>query len=153
VTGIGFLGAAAVVRAADFVRGITTGACVWCVAGLGVVIGQGAYGIAVAATIAFILVLVCFNWLTGGIRHVVYRQLIVTGHGASLEGFAAEIRGLLQRDDIRVQDMIGSIDSHDEPGFQVVFHVRCRNISQAPRILDEVAKLETVRSVNWGFQE
>ena len=46
VTGIGFLGAAVVIRAGDLVRGITTGACVWSVAVLGIVIGQGHYGLA-----------------------------------------------------------------------------------------------------------
>ena len=46
VTGIGFLGAATVIRAGDIVRGITTGATVWTVAGLGIVIGQGEYAIA-----------------------------------------------------------------------------------------------------------
>src|SRR5262245_27821071 len=43
VTGIGFIGAASVIRAGDIVRGITTGATVWSVAGLGIVIGQGEY--------------------------------------------------------------------------------------------------------------
>ena len=33
------------IRAGDIVRGITTGATVWTVAGLGIVIGQGEYSI------------------------------------------------------------------------------------------------------------
>jgi putative Mg2+ transporter-C (MgtC) family protein len=57
VTGIGFLGASTVIRAGDIVRGITTGATVWYVAGLGVVIGQGEYVLAVASTLVVILVL------------------------------------------------------------------------------------------------
>ena len=61
-------------------------------------------------------------------------------------------RELLLRDGIRVQDLTGGIDSSDGSAFQVVFHVRCRNISQAPRILEEVAKFETVKTVKWGLQ-
>ena len=52
VTGIGFLGAAAVIRSGDIVRGITTGACVWAVAVLGVVIGHGAYALAIAGSVS-----------------------------------------------------------------------------------------------------
>src|SRR6185295_1203756 len=49
VTGIGFLGASTVIRAGDIVRGITTGATVWAVAGLGIVVGQGEYVLAIVA--------------------------------------------------------------------------------------------------------
>jgi len=54
VTGIGFLGAATVIRSGDIVRGITTGACVWAVAVLGIVIGQRHYALAIAGGCAIV---------------------------------------------------------------------------------------------------
>ena len=58
VTGIGFLGAATVIRSGDIVRGITTGSCVWAVAVLGIVIGQQRYALALAGGCAMLVVLI-----------------------------------------------------------------------------------------------
>ena len=50
VTGIGFLGAGAIIAQGGRVRGITSAATLWAVAGLGLVVGVGAYVIAVVIT-------------------------------------------------------------------------------------------------------
>ena len=47
VTGIGFLGAGAIIAQGGRVRGITSAATLWAVAGLGLVVGVGDYIIAV----------------------------------------------------------------------------------------------------------
>lgn len=57
VTGIGFLGAGTIFRDKNNVRGLTTAASIWAVAGVGLALGAGAYFIAVAATIAMLLTL------------------------------------------------------------------------------------------------
>ena len=50
VTGIGFLGAGAIIREGLSVRGLTTAATLWVVAAIGMACGAGYYGPAVAAT-------------------------------------------------------------------------------------------------------
>ena len=50
VTGIGFLGAGAIIREGLSVRGLTTAASLWVVAGIGMASGAGYYWPAVAAT-------------------------------------------------------------------------------------------------------
>jgi putative Mg2+ transporter-C (MgtC) family protein len=50
VTGIGFLGAGIIFREGGAVRGITTAATVWAVAGIGVAIGVELYLVALVAT-------------------------------------------------------------------------------------------------------
>ncbi|MBI2549558.1 MgtC/SapB family protein [Candidatus Woesearchaeota archaeon] len=57
VTGIGFLGAGTIFRDKNNVRGLTTAASIWAVAGVGLALGTGAYFIAVAAAIAMLLTL------------------------------------------------------------------------------------------------
>lgn len=55
VTGIGFLGAGAIIREGMSVRGLTTAASLWVVAAVGMAVGVGAYwaaGFAVIVTIA-----------------------------------------------------------------------------------------------------
>jgi len=50
VTGIGFLGAGAVLHSHGFVVGLTTAATIWVVAGIGMAVGSGFYGVAIFTT-------------------------------------------------------------------------------------------------------
>src|SRR5215813_6075355 len=50
ITGIGFLGAGAVLHSHGFVLGLTTAATIWVVAGVGMALGSGMYTVAVFAT-------------------------------------------------------------------------------------------------------
>ncbi|MDP8259558.1 MAG: MgtC/SapB family protein [Candidatus Gygaella obscura] len=43
ITGIGFLGAGAIIRYGEAVRGLTTAATIWIVAGIGIALGCGFY--------------------------------------------------------------------------------------------------------------
>lgn len=58
VTGVGFLGAGAIFRSEDSVRGLTTAATVWVVAAIGMAAGFGLYRLAVAGTAVALLGLV-----------------------------------------------------------------------------------------------
>lgn len=58
VSGIGFLGAGAVFRDGDRVRGLTTAATIWLMAAIGMAAGAGDYFLAVAAVIITLVVLV-----------------------------------------------------------------------------------------------
>src|SRR5436305_4622632 len=50
ISGIGFLGAGAVLHSHGFVMGLTTAATIWVVAGVGMALGSGMYLVAVFAT-------------------------------------------------------------------------------------------------------
>lgn len=149
VTGIGFLGAATVIRAGDIVRGITTGATVWTVAGLGIVIGQGEYAIAVVGAVAVIIVLAGLDPLTRRIAPVIYRRLTVTGIGSEMSSLSTRIAAVLKQHEIRVQDLSGSRGEPNEP-FELVFHVRLRNLQQAPEMLEKISSERGVKRVEWS---
>jgi putative Mg2+ transporter-C (MgtC) family protein len=51
VTGVGFLGAGALLQAKGHVRGLTTAASIWLVAAIGMAVGTGFYSIAVFTTL------------------------------------------------------------------------------------------------------
>src|SRR5262245_44220284 len=51
ITGIGFLGAGAVLHSQGYVRGLTTAATIWVVAGIGMALGAGMYLTSVVVTI------------------------------------------------------------------------------------------------------
>jgi len=57
VTGIGFLGAGAILRSSGQVLGLTTAASIWLVAAVGMAVGMGMYGEALLATVIGFVVL------------------------------------------------------------------------------------------------
>ena len=57
ITGIGFLGAGTIIRDPEGVRGLTTAASLWVVAGIGLAVGTGFNKIAVIATVFVLIVL------------------------------------------------------------------------------------------------
>jgi putative Mg2+ transporter-C (MgtC) family protein len=59
ISGIGFLGAGAVLHSHGFVLGLTTAATIWVVAGVGMALGSGMYAVAVFTT-AISLATLCF---------------------------------------------------------------------------------------------
>lgn len=56
-TGIGFLGAGAILRAGGEVRGLTTAAGIWVTAGIGLAAGLGQIVVAVGATVLTVVVI------------------------------------------------------------------------------------------------
>ncbi len=57
ITGIGFLGAGTIIRYGEEVRGLTTAASLWVVAGIGLAVGCGFYTAALSTTAIVLLVL------------------------------------------------------------------------------------------------
>ena len=57
VSGIGFLGAGTIIQSKGAVHGLTTAAGLWVAAALGIAVGAGAFGEAVVATVALLLIL------------------------------------------------------------------------------------------------
>jgi putative Mg2+ transporter-C (MgtC) family protein len=79
MTGIGFLGAGAILKARLTVTGLTSAATIWFVAAMGLVIGWGAYSLAALGTVLVLLVLGIigrFENVIGGRqrRHIVVFQ-------------------------------------------------------------------------------
>lgn len=75
VTGIGFLGAGAILRTGSGVHGLTTAATVWVNAAVGVAAGGGEYHIAFIATAVTVVVLLLLHPLEGTIDRQLGRKL------------------------------------------------------------------------------
>lgn len=61
VTGVGFLGAGSILRQGEEVKGLTTAASIWVVAALGMAVGFGYYGVAIATTLVVMTTLVALK--------------------------------------------------------------------------------------------
>lgn len=58
VSGIGFLGAGSILARGEIIKGLTTAASIWAVAGLGLAVGGGLYAAAGSATAIILIILV-----------------------------------------------------------------------------------------------
>ena len=63
VSGIGFIGAGTIIFQKNSVHGLTTAACVWVTAAIGLTCGAGMYLLAVSATLLVLIGLEAFNYL------------------------------------------------------------------------------------------
>jgi putative Mg2+ transporter-C (MgtC) family protein len=84
VSGIGFLGAGAILARGEVVRGLTTAASVWSVAAIGLAVGGGLYTPAVAATIIILIILAGVKPLERRFQAKKQRRelLIIAEHGS-----------------------------------------------------------------------
>ena len=69
VTGVGFLGAGAILRTGSDVRGLTTAATIWVVAAIGMVVGFGYFGVAIFTTVLVLITLVAIRPLERRLFH------------------------------------------------------------------------------------
>lgn len=67
VQGIGFLGAGVIIQAAGSVRGLTTAATLWVVAGIGIACGFGYWSVALLVSILVLALLLIFGHLDSAI--------------------------------------------------------------------------------------
>ena len=68
VTGVGFIGAGAIIQARGAVTGLTTAATIWAGSGVGIAAGSGAWQAAVASTVIIISCLVSLRGLESRVR-------------------------------------------------------------------------------------
>ncbi|MCK4303785.1 MAG: MgtC/SapB family protein [Candidatus Eisenbacteria sp.] len=149
VTGIGFLGAGAILRMGDLIRGLTTAACIWFVAALGIIIGNGLYVLAVISTLLVLLVLVLFNMIEHTIPPVVYRSLGVTIAAKERDEFEVWCRKRLAANRMRIQETLLRIDSAKGQS-EVIFQVRLRGSRRTGTLIEEIGAHPGVRQVRWG---
>jgi len=65
ITGIGFLGAGAILREREQIKGLTTAASLWIVAGIGLAVGCGFYNAAIFTTLLALVVLFFLRYAEG----------------------------------------------------------------------------------------
>ena len=143
VTGIGFLGAGAIIVRGISVRGLTTAATLWVVAGIGMASGTGYYAVAVGSAV---LVLVSLGPLRLVSKTLVSR---VRPEEAEL-AIALAPEGDGSRVVARIEELGGQVDSvvfGDERTVDVV--LRASRRSESARVAEEVSKLEDVERVQW----
>jgi putative Mg2+ transporter-C (MgtC) family protein len=148
VTGIGFLGAGAIVRTNDFVRGLTTAACIWFVAALGVTIGLGEYFLAVSSTAVALLVLVLLPFLEDRLADLKYRDVIILGERMEPEKLVESCSSILKKYNIVIHDIDIEID-RDGGSISLLYHLRIRKLENKLELLSTLSDVKGVKNVQW----
>lgn len=100
VTGIGFLGAGAIIKDGHAVRGLTTAACLWVAAGIGMAVGVGLYMPAMFVTALALFNLLFLKRAERLFRSDQYRTLVVTCDDSA--DSLSELERCLTSQDLRV---------------------------------------------------
>lgn len=69
VTGVGFLGAGAIIQDRGGIHGLTTAASIWLVSSIGMACGAGLYKLAIFTTIIALFVLIAMSKFHKPVRH------------------------------------------------------------------------------------
>ena len=99
VTGIGFLGAGAIVKEGVNIRGLTTAACLWVAAAIGMACGAGLFSEAILISVLAIFALVLLPYSEVLLKKHSYRLLEIT---LPLESKVSSILDAVQSKNVRV---------------------------------------------------
>lgn len=115
VSGIGFLGAGVILKEGLSIRGLTTAACLWVSAAIGMASGAGFYTIAVFTTILALFALVVLRYYENFYRKDVYRTLTVSvSNDVNIE----KIISMVQIENVKVNSY--SIKRNYEDGITIL---------------------------------
>ena len=142
VSGIGFLGAGTIMREGSSVRGLTTAASLWVVAGIGLAVGSGAI---VPASIATLLVLITLLLLSRVERSFLStKRHVIVAEISDRPGQLGAIGLVLGRHNINIHDV--KLDQDARPA---ILEMSVTLPSKVDRIavLEEISTIDGVLSV------
>ncbi len=146
VTGIGFLGAGVILKEGISVRGLTTAASLWVVAGLGMAFGMGYFSLGVITTVLVLISLVFLKNLDPLIRKDRYVTLMVTA--AKRMELYDELQTIFDERSLKVSDLSSHVDLvHDEIYFQMVITQQQKRIGR--ELTTAILQLEGIKKVHY----
>lgn len=109
VSGIGFLGAGAIIQMKGSVRGLTTAAGIWMVANIGMAVGCGLYLIACVATLLILFILVLLERIEHSVSKRSQSRIIRIRIGEIVHDFE-KYRQALKKHDISLNNLFVDYD-------------------------------------------
>ena len=143
VTGIGFLGAGAIIVRGINVRGLTTAATLWVVAAIGMAAGTGYYVVAVGATALVLVSLGPLKIVSARMLSRVRPEEAELAINLAPGGVAASVLARIEE----AGGVINTVEFGDERTMDVV--LRASRRSESARVAEEVSKLGDVERVQW----
>ncbi|MCD4707514.1 MAG: MgtC/SapB family protein [Candidatus Sabulitectum sp.] len=149
ITGIGFLGAGTIIRYREGIGGLTTAACIWFVAMLGILSGFAFYALAGIASAAALLVLLALDILEEKLPAASYWMLTVKSSYRPLEAFERECRDILKRRGLHVKSSTFRIS---DSSVELNIILRARRRETDFKAAEIIRKLEGVTGIKWAHR-
>jgi putative Mg2+ transporter-C (MgtC) family protein len=144
VTGIGFLGAGVIIKEGATVRGLTTAASLWVVAGLGMAFGMGFFSLGVISTVLVIISLIFLRKLDPVIKKDRYLTLSVTGRRR--DNLFDELMELVKEMGLKASDISSQVDLLENEIFiKMVLTRQQKRVGQ--ELAAAVEKLEGIKKI------
>lgn len=144
-TGIGFLGAGAIIKEGINVKGLTTAATIWVTASIGVAIGSGAIYIGV--------IVFCFTFIVLSIFGIIERKLNLKPSSGTIamtmkKGYQLPKKDLrkLQRDGVGIRRM--DLEN-TEKGLKFYMDIEIPRKIRVADFIERTRGIEGLRSVEW----
>ncbi|TVM04058.1 MAG: hypothetical protein CV087_02390 [Candidatus Brocadia sp. WS118] len=147
VTGIGFLGAGTIMRFKTTVRGLTTAASLWVVAGVGLAVGSSCYIPAILTTLITVFALFLGPLFERGIRRDIYRTLKVCVSGT--EPNFTSITEVLKNNSMELQhyEFERNLVKNE---VQYNIDVRYKDETLVPKVCDDITKsIRDITKLGW----
>lgn len=147
VAGIGFLGAGTIMRFKATVRGLTTAASLWVVAGIGLAVGSSCYIPAILTTLITLFALFLGPLFEREIRRDTYRTLKICVSGT--EPNFASITEILKNNSMELQHYEFERDLVKNE-VQYNINVRYKDESLVPKVCDDITKsIREISKLGW----
>jgi len=146
VSGIGFLGAGTILRDGTSIRGLTTAASLWVVAGIGLAAGSGFYWAAAATTFLAVFALVLLDDLE--IKFIAGPLVRIRAELADQPGALASLSQVFANHGVSIKKISMAIDEESKKAL-ISLQVRGHNIDKE-KILAELYSLPGLTSLEWN---
>lgn len=145
LSGIGFLGAGAIIQSKGSVYGLTTAACIWVVAVIGLAVGAGMFIPALITTLVTLFVLLSVEqWERKMFLNGVNKILSI--HCTTATPDLKAIRRLLEKNGVFIVNV--SFESlYDEDQSVITYKVNVKAISSYTNLFEEIRKLGIVSQI------
>ncbi len=147
VTGIGFLGAGTIIRFKASVRGLTTAASLWTVAGVGLAVGSGFY---VASFTTVILVIASLFLLTKLEQKMVrkdwYKTVVVETKSNADQ--LVSIRAVLSNYKVEIRDL-GIKKTEVSENVLLEMNLKLLSNKHDDQIISEIVSIDGVNKAKW----
>jgi putative Mg2+ transporter-C (MgtC) family protein len=146
VTGIGFIGAGVILKEGASVRGLTTAASLWTVAGLGMAFGMGFFSLGAIATVMVLISLTLLKKLDPLVKKDRFLTLMVTSHNR--EGLLEELQAIFTARKLVVTDISSHVDLvAKELFYQVVITQQQRRIGH--ELTAAIKQLDGIKKIHY----
>lgn len=145
VSGVGFLGAGAIIQMKGSVRGLTTAAGIWMTACIGLAVGAGMYLISIIATLLIIFILVNIERIEQ--RHnFLWESKIIRVKTHGITESLQSLRDILESNDVHISDEFMKYDYEHQQTI-INFMVRSKSDVNIPSLFKQIKETSEAISI------